>query len=227
MQGASSGRPLSFPVGADAVALVWWLDVRALGYDNPLSAHRAMHVNPAQPPRYIAVEMAGIFDGLGTETTLMCRGETVLRRGFDQFIVETLMAELKAHGPELVNNASPTELVKEADGTLTLKLKDGRSFGGYDCVLSAIGRDPKVDTLNLDKTSVKLDRGYIVVDEYESTAAKGIYAIGDATTSGCDSHSPAYSPSPDCHTASTSSWSLNAHALLCGWDDLGVIAGFR
>ena len=36
----------------------------------------------------------GILNGLGTETTLFCRGDTVLRRGFDKFIVETLMESM-------------------------------------------------------------------------------------------------------------------------------------
>jgi len=133
---------------------------------------------------YIAVEMAGIFHGLGTETSLFCRGETVLRRGFDPFIVETLMDEIKSHGPELVNNATPEEIVKEADGTLTIKLKDGRTFGGYNTVLSAIGRVTAADVLNLGATTVAVDRGYIKVDEYENTTADGVYAIGDITTTG-------------------------------------------
>ena len=56
---------------------------------------------------YIAVEMAGIFHGLGSETHLFYRGATVLRHGFDPYIVETLMGELEQHGPALHPGASP------------------------------------------------------------------------------------------------------------------------
>lgn len=136
--------------------------------------------------------MAGIFAGLGTEATLLCRGDTVLRRGFDPFIVDILMNELKEHGPELVTNATPESVVKEADGTLTLKLKDGRTLGGFDCVLSAIGRVPVTGSLGLDKTSIELERGYIKVDKYENTTEEGVYAIGDATTSGYQTINHAY-----------------------------------
>eukprot|EP00966_Prymnesium_polylepis_P138807 3207697-Prymnesium_polylepis.1 len=68
---------------------------------------------------YIAVEMAGILQALGTDAHLFFRGETVLRRGFDPYIVETLMAELTAHGPTLHKNSTPTAVKKAADGTLT------------------------------------------------------------------------------------------------------------
>ena len=62
---------------------------------------------------YIAVEMAGILHGLGTETHLCFRGETVLRRGFDAFIVETLMAHMAAHGPILKPGSTPARVDKD------------------------------------------------------------------------------------------------------------------
>ena len=61
---------------------------------------------------YIAVEMAGILHGLGTESHLAFRGKTVLRRGFDPFIVETLMAHMQDHGPVLHPNSDPKSITK-------------------------------------------------------------------------------------------------------------------
>ena len=60
--------------------------------------------------------MAGILHALGSKTSLMFRGKTVMRHGFDHFIVETLMQELEKHGPTLLGQHTPTALVKEADG---------------------------------------------------------------------------------------------------------------
>jgi glutathione reductase (NADPH) len=75
--------------------------------------------------------MAGIFHGLGSDSHLFFRGETVLRRGFDPFIVETLMNELTAHGPELHKNSTPTELIKQKDGTISVKTADGKQHDGF------------------------------------------------------------------------------------------------
>lgn len=138
---------------------------------------------------YIAVEMAGILHGLGCEAHLVFRGETVFRRGFDPFIVETLMLELEAHGPELHKSSSPVEITVK-DGKKSLVLAEGTdktktSIDGLDCVLMAIGRKPVTNLLALEKAGVKTNKGgFIEVDEYENTSTANVYAIGDATTTG-------------------------------------------
>jgi glutathione reductase (NADPH) len=134
---------------------------------------------------YIAVEMAGILQALGTDTNLMCRGDTVMRRGFDPFIVETLMTELKAHGPTLTTGATVQKVELAADGTKTLTLKDGRVFEGFDTVLFAIGRAPATKNLGLETIGVETNRkGQIVVDQFENTTVANIYALGDVTQTG-------------------------------------------
>eukprot|EP00403_Amphidinium_massartii_P019260 CAMPEP_0178412894 /NCGR_PEP_ID=MMETSP0689_2-20121128/22250_1 /TAXON_ID=160604 /ORGANISM="Amphidinium massartii, Strain CS-259" /LENGTH=496 /DNA_ID=CAMNT_0020034155 /DNA_START=58 /DNA_END=1548 /DNA_ORIENTATION=+ len=137
---------------------------------------------------YIAVELAGILHALGSETHLFFRGETVLRRGFDPFIVEVLMDALKKHGPVLHANSTPESIVKDADGTMTYTWTENgekKSESGFDCVLMAIGRKPVADLLGLDKVGVKTDsKGLIEVDEYENTNVPDIWALGDVTTTG-------------------------------------------
>mmetsp|Transcript_159547 Transcript_159547/g.281657 ORF Transcript_159547/g.281657 Transcript_159547/m.281657 type:complete len:503 (+) Transcript_159547:81-1589(+) len=138
---------------------------------------------------YIAVEMAGILHALGSETHLFFRGDTVLRRGFDPYIVDTLMEALKDHGPTLHPNSTPASITKGDDGLMTYAAKEGpegalTEIGGFDCILLAIGRRPVTDRLLLDKVGVEMERGFIKVDEYENTNVPGIYAIGDCTTTG-------------------------------------------
>jgi len=115
-------------------------------------------------------------------------GDTVLRRGFDPFIVDTLMAEMEEHGPTLHKNASPSAISKAADGTLTVEVKvDGKytQLRGFDCVLMAIGREPIAKTLGLEKAGVATNAaGFITVDEYERTSAPSVLAIGDCTSTG-------------------------------------------
>lgn len=134
---------------------------------------------------YIAVEMAGIMHALGTSTDLFFRGETVLRRGFDPYIVGTLMDELKAHGPNLHGNKTISKIVKDDDGSFSIHTKDSAVFSGYDVVLSAIGRKPVTDLLQTDKAGIELDKtGHIVVDKFQNTNVPGIYALGDCANNG-------------------------------------------
>ena len=140
---------------------------------------------------YIAVEMAGIFHGLGSEAHLFYRGKTVLRHGFEPYIVETLMEQLTKHGPALHGECSPAKISKASDGTLTLSVTSSTGLivehTGFDCILSAIGRKPSTgDPLGLKLAGVETEKksGLIKVDPYENTSAPGVYAIGDATTTG-------------------------------------------
>mmetsp|Transcript_29707 Transcript_29707/g.32338 ORF Transcript_29707/g.32338 Transcript_29707/m.32338 type:complete len:413 (+) Transcript_29707:1-1239(+) len=128
---------------------------------------------------YIAVELAGVFNGLGTDTSLFCRYDGVLR-SFDPLLSTHLAKTMAKHGPKLVPNSVVQSITKEADGTLTIHFENGTSHGGFDQVVSAIGRTPATDLLNLPAVGVETDHvGYVKVDEYQDTNVKGIYALGD------------------------------------------------
>lgn len=138
---------------------------------------------------YIAVEMAGILQGLGSEAHLFFRQDGVLKRGFDHFITDILMEEMKAHGPSMHELSTPVKIEKAPDGKLsyTEKAPSGKetTHEGFDCVLMAIGRRPVTDLLNLGAAGVTVnDKGLINVDEYENTSTDGVYAIGDCTVTG-------------------------------------------
>ncbi|OBX09308.1 glutathione reductase [Gallibacterium genomosp. 3] len=129
---------------------------------------------------YIAVELAGVLHNLGVETHLFVRKHAPLRN-FDPLIVDTLVEIINNEGPTLHTQAIPQKVVKNADGSLTLFLEDGRSQT-VDCLVWAIGRVPMTDKLNLEAAGVKTNsKGFIEVDKYQNTNVKGIYAVGDNT----------------------------------------------
>jgi glutathione reductase (NADPH) len=130
---------------------------------------------------YIAVELAGIFAGLGAQTTLLTRTATVLR-SFDPMIGETTLAMLRESGVTVVSGAASGTFARGADGALAGTLADGRAIGPFDCLLWAVGREALVGDLALPRAGVKLDTsGFIATDTYQATSAAGIYAIGDVT----------------------------------------------
>lgn len=140
---------------------------------------------PEQPKRvavigagYIAVELAGIFNALGTETHLIIRGETVLRT-FDPTIQETLTPWMEKTGINIHKTSNVTRIDGERGQTLTVNTDKGEKIDA-DVVLWAIGRVPETQGMGLEEVGVKLDeKGDIVVDEYQNTSVKNIYAIGD------------------------------------------------
>ncbi|CUU22439.1 glutathione oxidoreductase [Duffyella gerundensis] len=129
---------------------------------------------------YIAVELAGVVNALGSETHLFVRKHAPLR-SFDPLIVETLVEVMNAEGPTLHTNSTPKAVVKNSDGSLTLQLEGGQNFT-VDCLVWAIGREPMTDNLNLEASGVAVnEKGYISVDKYQNTSVPGIYAVGDNT----------------------------------------------
>lgn len=126
---------------------------------------------------YIAVEFAGIFNGLGVETTLMYRGPLFMR-GFDHDVREHLAQEMGKAGIRLKFDTDIAR-VEKTDAGLIAHCKDGSSHEA-DEILYAIGRKPKVDGLGLEEAGVELkDNGAVAVDDNFKTSVDSIYAIGD------------------------------------------------
>jgi len=129
---------------------------------------------------YIAVELSGIFNSLGTKTDLYVRGDTALRR-FDDLLVTSLDFEMKKAGIKIFPNSKITSIEKNlTTGKLEILFQDGQTRGNYDQVLFAIGRQPNIDNLDLDRIGIKVDpKNNIIVDEYQNTNVSNIYAVGD------------------------------------------------
>ncbi|WP_025267182.1 glutathione-disulfide reductase [Bibersteinia trehalosi] len=134
---------------------------------------------------YIAVELAGVLNSFGVETHLFVRQHAPLRNQ-DPLIVETLLEVLAQDGITLHTHAIPQEIEKNADGSVTVKLEDGRSQT-VETLIWAIGREPATDVINLDVTGVETNaRGYIKVDKFQNTNVPNIYAVGDIIEGGIE-----------------------------------------
>ena len=126
---------------------------------------------------YIAVEFAGVFAGLGSQTSLSYRGDLPLNH-FDRDLREKFNTELKRH-VEVLLNSEITEISEDSAGKRVVSYADG-SQKTYDCVLYATGRKPRTENLGLENTRVALDaRGFIEVDKNFQTSEPSIYALGD------------------------------------------------
>ena len=129
---------------------------------------------------YIACELAGAFHELGSEVELFIRREHLLTQ-FDVMLGKSLMREMTGTGIKIHPHVKPQALLHR-NGTRTLEAEDGQQFDGFDCVLFAIGREPNVEQLNLQKVGVALDEGnFVSTDGFQNTNVEGIYAIGDVT----------------------------------------------
>lgn len=134
---------------------------------------------------YIAVEFAGMFNALGTETHLFIRHNTFLRH-FDPMIQESVTNEYERLGVKLHRKSQASKIEKQADGKLTVTYKDDQGnesvVSDVDNLIWAVGRTPETNGIGLKEAGVKVkDNGYIEVDEYQNTAVDNIFALGDVT----------------------------------------------
>jgi len=129
---------------------------------------------------YVAVELAGVFNALGSQTRVVVRKDSVIR-SFDDMLGQELMQAMVRDGIELETQVIPA-LVEKTDQGFVLQAEDGRSFGPVDCILWAIGRAPNVEGLEFDRAGVlSNERGFIPTDMLQQTNIEHIFALGDVT----------------------------------------------
>ncbi|GIU27427.1 glutathione-disulfide reductase [Shewanella sp. MBTL60-007] len=134
---------------------------------------------------YIAVEVAGVLQALGSDTHLFVRKHAPLRN-FDPMLSEALMESMATEGPTLHTHSIPESVTKNSDGSLTLKIENGESYE-VDCLIWAIGRQPSTGNIGLENTKVELDaKGYVITDEQQNTTDQGIYCVGDIMAGGVE-----------------------------------------
>jgi glutathione reductase (NADPH) len=162
-----------------------WMPDDLPGIEHAIDSEQAFHL-PELPKRiliagggYIAVEFAGIFAGLGVETTLIYRGPNILR-GFDDDVRAHLATEIEKRGIKVILGCQHKE-IRRTEGGLLNVLENGMELE-TDVVMFATGRTPHVHGLGLETAGVELtDKGAIKVDELSKTTAENIWAIGDVT----------------------------------------------
>jgi glutathione reductase (NADPH) len=129
---------------------------------------------------YIAVELAGVFNGLGSETQLVVRKDGIIR-SFDSMLGEQLMEAMQKDGVHIDTRVIPASVEKTDDG-LVLHAEDGRTFGPVDCLLWAVGRSANVASLEPGNAGVQSDdRGFIPTDDFQQTNVENIFALGDVS----------------------------------------------
>ena len=155
------------------------------GIEHAITSNEAFHLD--ELPRrgivvgggYIAVEFAGIFNGLGVETTLLYRRDKILRN-FDEDLRDGLMEEIRKKGVDLRTNADIASIERKGK-LLVATLKDGSTIeAGF--IMYATGRVPNSHGLGLEEAGVTLKKnGAVEVDPYSRTSVPNIYAVGDVT----------------------------------------------
>jgi len=162
-----------------------FIDESLAGHEHVISSNEVFHLR--EKPRrvivagggYIAVEFAGIFAGLGAETTLLYRGEQILR-GFDREIRDNLAEQMRSRGVDIITGAVFREIVKTETGLLGRMTN--RECIEVDQIMFAIGRRPNVKGLGLEALGIaQRDNGAIMVDEWSQTNVPSVYAVGDVT----------------------------------------------
>ncbi len=128
---------------------------------------------------YIAVEFAGIFHGMGVDTTLLYRG-TLFLRGFDQDVRQALADEMQKKGIKITFNSN-IAAIKKSDNGLIATLEDGEKLEAGQ-IMYATGRKPMTENLGLETVGIELDKNNAIkVNEQYQTNVPSIYAIGDVT----------------------------------------------
>ncbi len=129
---------------------------------------------------YIAVELAGVLNALGSQVTLLTRGDVILRH-VDIDITTQLVKHMRDIGIKILFQHCP-ERIEKTDKVITVNCCNGETLTGFDHFIWAVGREPNLGDLNLAAAGVAVtEQGYIDVDKFQNTRVKNIYAVGDIT----------------------------------------------
>lgn len=130
---------------------------------------------------YIAVELAGVLNALGSDVTMFLRKQHVLR-DFDAMLRETLLEQMMDQGIDILARTQICEIVKQDDGSLSITDDKGNTGDGYDEIIWAIGRHPNTEGMNLDAINLERDvDGFIQTDLFQNTNVEDVFALGDVT----------------------------------------------
>lgn len=129
----------------------------------------------------IGVEFAYFYNSMGTKVTIVEFMPRIVPVE-DEDISKELEKQYKKSGINIMTNAEVTKVDTSGAGVkATVKTKDGEQVLEADIVLSAVGVVANIEGIGLEALGIKTEKGKIVVDAYQQTSVKGVYAIGDCT----------------------------------------------
>lgn len=127
---------------------------------------------------YIAVEFAGIMNGLGVETHLIYRGDKLLKN-FDQPTAQFAAKEMQKKGVNIHYSTNITKIDRQSDGSLSCSLDNGQSIVAGQ-VMYATGRRSLTNDLGIEKVGLMTrNNATIETNEQFQTSIPSIYALGD------------------------------------------------
>ncbi|OBK12859.1 mycothione reductase [Mycobacterium asiaticum] len=157
---------------------------------------------------YVATEFAHVFSALGSRVTLVMRGGTLLKHADDEICER--FTRIVSNKWELRALRNVVDAENRGNG-VSLKLDDDSTLDA-DLLLVATGRVANSDLLDAEQAGVDVQQGQVVVDEYQRTSARGVFALGDVS-----------SPYQLKHVANHEARVVQ-HNLLCDWDDTASMA---
>jgi mycothione reductase len=152
---------------------------------------------------FVAAEFAHVFSTLGVRVTLVIRGGSLLRLSDDT--ISERFTRIAAAKWELRTHRNVVGGASSGSG-VALRLDDGSTLNA-DLLLVATGRVSNADLLDAEQAGVDVENGRVVVDEYQRTSARGVFALGDVS-----------SPYQLKHVANHEARVVR-HNVLCDWDD--------
>lgn len=127
----------------------------------------------------VGVELASIFASFGSEVTIVEFMPKILFR-LDDELSKKLTVYLKKQGIKIMAGTGLKEVQQSTEGLIVIvENEKGKTELNCDYLLSAAGRKPNTDGLNLEAVGIEYDKKGIKVDENYKTSAEGVYAIGD------------------------------------------------
>jgi glutathione reductase (NADPH) len=185
----SAGQKASQYITAETILIAtgsWPFKPEVPGAEHAITSNEVFSLDDNDFPKralvvgagYIAVEFAGIFNGLGAETTLACRKGLVLR-GFDEDIRVFVQDQMKEKGVNIRTETEIERIEKQTDGSL-LVFYTNNEQQEVDLVMYATGRRPMTDGVNLEELGIELNSNTTIkVNDFFQTSVPSIYALGD------------------------------------------------
>lgn len=132
---------------------------------------------------YISFECAHLAARGGAKVTLLQADDRPLAQ-FERSLVERLVARTRDLGVEVALGCEAEAIRREADGTLRVACRNGRSFTA-DMAVHGLGRKPNIGALDLEAGQVASEKGRLLLDDHlRSTTNPRVFAAGDAAQRG-------------------------------------------